>query len=150
MKIRFLVGVAAAIVIVLLATGLLVIQTGMHAGLFKAGAQDETSRPSFALGGHPSGASSYPMYDYGIWSNPYLGYSYGYGAYGPGVAFFDSIAPTAKDVQQALTKGGYYHGPIDGILNASTKAAISAYQREKGLPVTGNIDAKLLSSLGLE
>ena len=87
------------------------------------------------------------MYDPGSWPNPYCGYSYDYN---PGLAFINRTAASTQEVQQALTKGGYYHGPVDGIPGASTRASISAYQREKGLPVTGNIDAKLRSSLGLE
>ena len=149
MKIRYLVAMAAAIVIVLLAVGLVVMQAGRHAGVSQPGAHNETFRPGFALGGHSFGMPYYPLYYYGNWPYPYPGYSYGYSPFGPGLAF-DRAATRTQDVQQALTKGGYYRGPIDGNLGESTGAAISAYQREKGLPVTGDIDAKLLSSLGLK
>ena len=54
------------------------------------------------------------------------------------------------DVQDALSKAGYYNGTADGILSKNTRAAISAYQRDKDLPVTGSVNPDLLHSLGLE
>ena len=51
--------------------------------------------------------------------------------------------------QQDLAQDGYYQGPIDGIVGPDTQAAIAAYQRANGLPVTGAIDGNLLHSLGI-
>lgn len=53
------------------------------------------------------------------------------------------------DVQIALSRRGYYHGPIDGDIGPGTRAAIRAYQYEHDLPVSGHIDRYLLRSLGL-
>jgi membrane-bound lytic murein transglycosylase B len=50
-------------------------------------------------------------------------------------------------VQSALTKRGYYRGPIDGIIGAASRRAIRAFQTDQGLPVTGLIDRKLLTAL---
>jgi peptidoglycan hydrolase-like protein with peptidoglycan-binding domain len=52
-------------------------------------------------------------------------------------------------VQSALTKRGYYRGPIDGIIGAGSHRAIRAFQTDQGLPVTGLIDRKLISALQL-
>jgi peptidoglycan hydrolase-like protein with peptidoglycan-binding domain len=56
---------------------------------------------------------------------------------------------TAVDVQRLLNQNGYYSGPVDGIIGPASSAAISSYQSSNGLPVTGQIDQGLLSSLGL-
>jgi hypothetical protein len=72
---------------------------------------------------------------------PYDAY-YPYGGYGPNGS--DSVA---VQVQQDLAHDGYYQGPIDGVVGPGTRAAVAAYQRDNGLPPTGNIDGNLLSSL---
>jgi len=53
-------------------------------------------------------------------------------------------------VQDALAREGYYHGPVDGYLNAATQDAIARYEADYHLPVTSTIDQSLLNSLGLE
>ena len=57
---------------------------------------------------------------------------------------------TVKDVQQALNDAGYDCGKPDGAAGKKTKAAITAYQTDKGLEVTGVIDDALLEALGVE
>lgn len=52
-------------------------------------------------------------------------------------------------VQQALTLAGYDSGKADGIIGAKTSAAISNYQSENGLDVTGSIDEALVEKLGV-
>jgi hypothetical protein len=54
-----------------------------------------------------------------------------------------------EDVQSALADRGYYRGVIDGILGAQSRQAIEAFQADQGLPVTGQIDGKLLAALRL-
>jgi hypothetical protein len=51
-----------------------------------------------------------------------------------------------EDVQSALADRGYYRGVIDGILGAQSRQAIEAFQADQGLPVTGQIDGKLLAA----
>ena len=46
-------------------------------------------------------------------------------------------------VQKALSVLGLYLGPIDGYLNAKTKAAIRLYQRSGDLKVDGKISKEL-------
>jgi peptidoglycan hydrolase-like protein with peptidoglycan-binding domain len=53
------------------------------------------------------------------------------------------------EVQSALAERGYYHGVIDGIIGPRRRQAIEAYQVDQGLPVTGQIDGKLLAALRL-
>ncbi len=55
---------------------------------------------------------------------------------------------TIMRVQQALKDAGFYHGPIDGIWGASSKAAARDYQKAKGLPVAG-LSVATMTSLGL-
>jgi hypothetical protein len=61
------------------------------------------------------------------------------------------VAPASVEVsvQRALAKKGYYGGPIDGDIGPGSRAAIRAYQVDRGLPVTGRIDGPLLKSLHL-
>ncbi len=50
-------------------------------------------------------------------------------------------------IEQALFALGYATGPVDGILDVVTIAAITQYQIDNGLPVTGAIDDVLIASL---
>jgi hypothetical protein len=85
--------------------------------------------------------------DYWAYYYPYGDYPYyGYNTYGTPAAVGES---TAVSVQSVLKQNGYYSGPIDGIVGPGTRAAISSYQASNGLPVTGQIDQGLISSLGL-
>ena len=53
-------------------------------------------------------------------------------------------------VQQALARAGYYNGPIDGSIGPMSRRAISNYQADRGMRVTGHSDSNLLNSLGLQ
>ncbi len=52
-----------------------------------------------------------------------------------------------KEMQRLLTAEGFDTKGADGVIGANTTAAISAYQRARGLPVTGAASAELLSRL---
>jgi len=108
--------------------------------------------PGYYGYGRPYGYYGYRGYGY-----PY----YGYGG-GPlfGVSFYSQpgyysrayrgiIADNslAVDVQRALRSRGYYYGSIDGVIGSGSRSAIRAYQRDRGLLVTGRIDRDLLRSL---
>ncbi len=51
-------------------------------------------------------------------------------------------------LQQRLTAAGFDTEGSDGVIGNNTKAAISAYQASKGLPVTGEPSLALLRALG--
>lgn len=46
-----------------------------------------------------------------------------------------------KEVQRALTKKGYYNGPIDGIAGDKTRSGLREFQQDEDLPATGRINA---------
>ena len=52
-----------------------------------------------------------------------------------------------RTAQQQLQANGVYHGPIDGLLDAQTRAALSRYQRENGLSETATLDKATMQSL---
>ena len=52
-------------------------------------------------------------------------------------------------VQWALSRQGYYHGPIEGVLGPDGIRAIRAFQEAQGLPATGRIDPDVLRALKL-
>lgn len=54
-----------------------------------------------------------------------------------------------KDIQTALRDAGFDPGPIDGIFGPQTESAVLAYQRDKGLEVTGAVGTEMQSLLGL-
>jgi len=55
---------------------------------------------------------------------------------------------TIIELQTKLKELGFYNGPIDGIVGRQTRAAVKAYQKEKGLPV-GGITYQVLKALGI-
>ena len=65
------------------------------------------------------------------------------------LSYNQSTAVTVADVQDQLTRAGYYHGKIDGVLGPETRHAIVRYQSDKGLGVTGNLTMETRRSLGL-
>ena len=52
-------------------------------------------------------------------------------------------------LQVALTRLGYYRGPIDGIMGPGTSYAIRAYERDHGLRMDGVISGQLIRNMGL-
>ncbi len=61
----------------------------------------------------------------------------------------DANNTTVSAVQSELAKLGYYNGAIDGTLGDETEAALSRYQEDRNLSVTGTVDAATLQSLGI-
>ena len=56
---------------------------------------------------------------------------------------------TVSAVQSDLAKQGYYRGVIDGVYGPQTRVAITRYQSNHGLQVTGSLTTATLQSLGL-
>jgi peptidoglycan hydrolase-like protein with peptidoglycan-binding domain len=63
----------------------------------------------------------------------------------------DVNATPAKimEIQTILQSGGFYSGPIDGILGPVTYSAVAAYQKAKGLTEDGYLSVETLKSLGV-
>lgn len=55
----------------------------------------------------------------------------------------------AIQVQTALKAYGYYNGAIDGIIGAGSKSALSRFQADYGLKVTGTITPEVLDAFGI-
>ena len=89
---------------------------------------------TLVAGIQPGGYDPYAYY-------PYDGPIYGYGNLTP-----DRVI---VNVQVALQEQGYYAGPIDGDLGPQTRAALAAYQADRGLAVTSAVDRPTLQTLGL-
>jgi len=56
--------------------------------------------------------------------------------------------PQTAGLQVALRAQGLYRGPIDAISGPQTVAAVRAFQRLQGLPVTGLADARTRAAMG--
>jgi peptidoglycan hydrolase-like protein with peptidoglycan-binding domain len=99
----------------------------------------------FVIGG-------YYYYDAGYWF-PAWGYEprYDYYDYDGPIYTYGNLLPdqVILNVQRALKSIGYYMGPLNGSLGESTRAALTAYQEDAGLEVTGAIDAPTVEALGL-
>jgi hypothetical protein len=54
-----------------------------------------------------------------------------------------------RQVQQALSRLGYYSGSVDGSFGPSTQNAVESYQMRTGEPVTGTLTLGVLSRLGV-
>ena len=63
---------------------------------------------------------------------------------GPALA----LNPQHAGLQVALRAQGLYLGPIDAVVGPRTLAAVRAFQRTHGLPVTGVADARTRTELG--
>jgi hypothetical protein len=62
---------------------------------------------------------------------------------------YNSSPWTVTEVQAALSKRGYYYGPTSGLVGPYTTQAISEYERDARLPITGTVTEALLQSLNL-
>lgn len=72
----------------------------------------------------------------------------------PSTGFLSAPAParpaadeTVRAVQQKLNELGYNAGPADGLMGRGTRAAIIAFQEDRGLAATGAADQALLLQL---
>ena len=54
-----------------------------------------------------------------------------------------------RQVQSALHRLGYYHGPVDGDFGLGTQTALESYQIHASQPVTGTLTLGVLSGLGV-
>ncbi|HEY5991431.1 MAG TPA: peptidoglycan-binding domain-containing protein [Candidatus Udaeobacter sp.] len=89
------------------------------------------------------GSYWYPAWGYDPFNNyyDYDGPIYTYGDLLP-----DEVI---ANVQVALQDAGYYFGQITGSLDVETRAALTNFQRDYGLPITGAIDEATVETLGL-
>ena len=55
-----------------------------------------------------------------------------------------------QKAQKKLQKKGFYQGEIDGVEGPATRSAVRAYQREKGIPDTGTLDARTVDELNIK
>src|SRR5262245_7932192 len=53
-------------------------------------------------------------------------------------------AVDVRTAQRQLKERGYYTGPVDGVIGPATENALRAYQRDRGLKVTGRLDSPTL------
>ncbi len=61
-----------------------------------------------------------------------------------GTCFVDD---TIRNAQQALQRGGFNVGPIDGVPGPRTQAAVREFQQRNGLTPSGELDAQTLKAL---
>jgi localization factor PodJL len=52
-----------------------------------------------------------------------------------------------RNIQHILTKNGYDAGGVDGQMGQKTKAAIAAFQKDNGMPETGEVNEALVRAL---
>jgi peptidoglycan hydrolase-like protein with peptidoglycan-binding domain len=65
------------------------------------------------------------------------------------VAAIDLAPDDIRIVQRVLIERGLLHGEADGVLGPETRQAITLFQRQQGIQVSGSIDARTVSSLGV-
>ncbi|MGI6678407.1 MAG: spore cortex-lytic enzyme [Dehalobacterium sp.] len=63
--------------------------------------------------------------------------------------YWGSSGSNVTLVQQKLSSWGYYKGPIDGYLGASTFNAIKDFQRKNGLTADGIVGTQTYNALGI-
>jgi len=95
----------------------------------------------------------YYYYNNNYWY-PAWGYnqSHEYYAYDAPIYVGKHAQPPDKviaDVQAVLQDMGYYKGEVDGLLGPLTRAALTAYQTDRGMVATAVIDEPTLDALGM-
>ena len=58
-----------------------------------------------------------------------------------------NLNQAVMNLQSQLAAKGYDPGPVDGVMGERTRAAIRAYQRDRQMPVDGQVTQALVSSL---
>jgi hypothetical protein len=86
----------------------------------------------------PYSAYDYNPYDY------YTGDTIGAPSY-----VDQNVDPNVSAVQSELTNLGYYNGVVDGRLGPDTRSALTRYQIDNHLSVTGSLSSETLQALGL-
>lgn len=56
---------------------------------------------------------------------------------------------TRVEIQEELSRAGYYDGDVDGIIGPGSRRAIADFQRDNDLRPTGLINTALLEALGI-
>jgi hypothetical protein len=95
---------------------------------------------------------------YYYWDAGYWFPAYGYDSYFSTYSYdapiygYNDLEPAQviANVQAELQRAGYYQGELDGQFGAMTRRALLDFQRDNGLPVTGEIDEDTLSALSLQ
>ena len=99
-------------------------------------------------------------------SAPYYYYPYGYTYTVPTTTIYtqpqavvvqqqaqqEPSTPPNQLLEKAQTKLaglGYFKGSVDGVYGAQTSNAVVQFQSENNLPISGRLDLKTLSSLGI-
>ncbi len=129
---------------------------GWHGGRFGRGRFFYHGRyyygygPGFAFFGYPWwGWYGYPGWGWDYYGDyPYYGYGYNGASYDQSDSRSDPPQfNSTRAVQAALAWRGFYSGRIDGAMGPETSSAIRAFQKQQGLPVTGQIDSELSKAL---
>lgn len=72
-----------------------------------------------------------------------------YAALGDRVLARGASGPDVKELQQKLSRLGFVVGPVDGKYGSRTQAAVTRYQRERGLKVDGIAGPQTIKDLNL-
>lgn len=59
-------------------------------------------------------------------------------------------AQSVRQVQQKLASEGYYKIPVDGIWGPRSQDALLQFQEQRNLPVTGRLNERTVSEMGLD
>ena len=62
-----------------------------------------------------------------------------------GLTSYDSI----RSAQIALRSRNYYNGPINGVMNQTTRDAINSFQHDRNIAITGELDIATARALGI-
>lgn len=81
-------------------------------------------------------------------AGPRARYAGGGGGGGSGAAV-DLPTDDVRVIQRVLIDCGLLQGDADGVWGPATREAITVYQRQQGIAVTGSIDMRTVSSLGV-
>src|SRR5439155_22827133 len=73
----------------------------------------------------------------------------GGGMSGGSVAALDLNPGEIRIVQQVLIERGLLTGEADGVLGTRTREALTVFQRQQGIQISGSIDTRTVAALGV-
>ena len=128
----------------LLATSVLALGLGSAAFAQSSGNSPASGNPSYAAPSNSSDQGSTNMNGGGANGGPMAS---NVAPRSSAMSKSSASADNVKEAQEALQSQGLYKGQVDGKFGPATRHAVAAFQKEKGLKQTAQLDSRTMNDL---